>query len=817
MRYRHSLGRRGSFLRMRGVLAWLVAAGLVGLQAAHGQTVTYSTQTASFNALLTENNNGPPYAGTYDNSATELANYANNGSVGTTPGAAAFQTFTTTGNGLSGTPRPLQVGDAFTITGYTGSSPSTGGSLGISFRDSTSYAAVSSATDAATEARFQLDTTGGWKIYSGAAAIDSGLGAGSDRTFTITITSGSTFNAAVGANTSYNLGMAAGGGAIDSLAIYTFGNSNANSFWKNAALTATGTVQLGYAAPSGVTFTPGLISDGLVATSTSLTQANAVFIGGDAGSQVNLTQANTYTGPSTINPNATGEAQHAAALGSTAAGTVVSANGVLKLFSGSGISYAPEPLTLNGVGVAGANGALRSVGGTNSWNGPITLGSSSRITADVSGGAGSLAITGNVAGGSNVLFLGAAGAAISVSGTIGGAGASQDGTVTSVFKDGASPLTLSAANTYTGDTRITSGTLVAAAADSLGIGSDVFVSSGATLEVLASLTVGSLRETGVGNGGTATIAGGAVFGISGSGFSAFQNSIGGAGGLAIAGSGTTTLYGTQSYAGATTVSAGTLATGVPLATSSVSIAGGEFAAAAADILGDTIVVSLSGPGLYTVGGSDTIGSLAGTGGTVAIGANSLTVAEGGVASFAGALTGSGTLTKAGVGRLVIAGASPSFAGTTLVQSGTLSVSGTLGGTVSVAALATLAGSGLISGNLFLAAGADLVFDPLAAVTVGGSASFGGFGVLDILGLDQTTPEGSYTLISGAVNVANVANVGPANAVSLGGTKSAYLEQGSLRLVVVPEPATAVVVALCGAGIAALARRPGVRKPKPLVS
>lgn len=570
--------------------------------------MTYSTQTASFNALLSENNNAPPFAGTYDNTATELANYANGGSVGTTPAAAAFQTFTTTGNGLSGAPRPLQVGDAFTITGYTGASPSTGGSLGISFRDSTSYAAVSSATDAATEARFQLDTTGGWKVYSGAAAIDSGLGAGSDRTFTITITSGSTFNAAVGANISYNLGMAAGGGAIDSLAIYTFGDSNANSFWKNAALTATGTVQLGYAAPSGVTFTPGLISDGLVATSTSLTQANAVFIGGDAGSQVNLTQANTYTGPSTINPNAASEAQHAAALGSTAAGTVVSANGVLKLFGGSGISYAPEPLTLNGVGVAGVNGALRSVGGTNSWTGPITLESSSRITADVSGGAGSLAITGNVAGGSNVLFFGAAHAAISVSGTIGGAGASQDGTVTSVFKDGVSPLTLSAANTYTGDTRITSGTLVAAAAGSLGIGSDVFVSSGATLEVLASLTVGSLRETAVGNGGTATIAGGAVLGISGSGFSAFQNSIGGAGGLAIAGSGTTTLYGTQSYATATTVSAGTLATGVPLATSAVSIAGGEFAAVAADILGDTIVVSLSGPGLYTVGGSDTIGS-----------------------------------------------------------------------------------------------------------------------------------------------------------------------------------------------------------------
>lgn len=32
-----------------------------------GQTVTYSTQTGNFNALQTERNNGPPYAGTYNN------------------------------------------------------------------------------------------------------------------------------------------------------------------------------------------------------------------------------------------------------------------------------------------------------------------------------------------------------------------------------------------------------------------------------------------------------------------------------------------------------------------------------------------------------------------------------------------------------------------------------------------------------------------------------------------------------------------------------------------------------------------------------
>jgi autotransporter-associated beta strand protein len=222
-------------------------------------------------------------------------------------------------------------------------------------------------------------------------------------------------------------------------------------------------VQLGYAAASGVTFVPGVVSDGLSANSTSSTKANAVFIGGDAGSQVNLAQANTYTGPTTINANATGEAQNASALGTTENGTVVSNNAALKLYSGSGISFAAEPLTLNGLGVSGVNGALRSVGGTNTWNGPITLGSNSRINADTTGGAGALTLAGNVAAGANVLYLGANGAAISATGTISGAGATQDGTITSIFKDGTSNLTLSAANSYTGDTRIAAGTLTAAA------------------------------------------------------------------------------------------------------------------------------------------------------------------------------------------------------------------------------------------------------------------------------------------------------------------------------------------------------------------
>ena len=794
---------------------WLViAVAMAAPSVASAQTVSYPTQTGNFNALVTEKNNSPPYAGTYNHSATELANYANNGSFGNTPGAAAFQTFTTTGNGNTGAVRALQVGDAFTITGFTSANPSAGGYLGVSFRDSTTYTSFFSATDNTTEARFQLDTTGGWKVYNAGTTIDSGLGSNADRAFTITVTSGSTFNASVGANTYFNLGMAAGGGTIDSFAIYTFGDSNQNSFWKNASLTATGTVQLGYAAASGVTFVPGVVSDGLPANSTSSTKANAVFIGGDAGSQVNLAQANTYTGPTTINANATGEAQNASALGTTENGTVVSNNATLKLYSGSDISFAAEPLTLNGLGVSGVNGALRSVGGTNTWNGPITLGSNSRINADTTGGAGALTLAGNVAAGANVLYLGANGAAISATGTISGAGATQDGTITSIFKDGTSNLTLSAANSYTGDTRIAAGTLTAAAAGSLGDGSDVFVASGAVLSVTASLSVGSLREAGPANGGTATIAGGSVLTITGSGFNVFQNSLSGGGGLAIAGSGSTNLYGTQTYAGPTTVSAGRLSTGVALATSAVTVSGGEFAATAANILGDGVVVSLSNAGIYTVGGSDTIGGLGGTGGTVALGGSVLTVSQAGGGTFAGGLTGSGTLIKAGPGSLTLAGPAGSFGGTTLAQSGVLAVTGTLGGSVMVSGSGVLAGSGRIGGNLFFAPGAGLQFDPVAALQIGGTASFGGFGVANVLGLDQNTPLGSYTLISGSANLAGASNVGLENAVQIGGTKLAYFEGLGLQLVVVPEPTAAAVVVGGLAGLAAHGRRR--RRPRPAI-
>jgi hypothetical protein len=107
----------GRVSRLKAGRWLLIAVAMAAPSVASAQTVSYTTQTGNFNALLTEKNNSRPYAGTYNHSATELANYANNGSFGNTPGAAAFQTFTTTGNGNNNLDKRLWFGNVSGVAG----------------------------------------------------------------------------------------------------------------------------------------------------------------------------------------------------------------------------------------------------------------------------------------------------------------------------------------------------------------------------------------------------------------------------------------------------------------------------------------------------------------------------------------------------------------------------------------------------------------------------------------------------------------------------------------------------------------------------
>ncbi|MFM7243462.1 MAG: beta strand repeat-containing protein [Planctomycetaceae bacterium] len=249
--------------------------------------------------------------------------------------------------------------------------------------------------------------------------------------------------------------------------------------------------------------------------------------------------------------------------------------------------------------------------------------------------------------------------------------------------------------------------------------------------------------------------------------------------------------------------------------------GGVIKASSADNFGSLAAILASGtpaPTLQALGNTGAITQ------AVKIGANnnnpvSFTIDTNGFAvTLAGVIqnlnsgTGGG-ITKAGSGTLKLTNAN-TYTGATTVSAGSLLVNGALdaASTVTVASAAALGGSGTIGGSVIFSAGANYTFDAASTLTVNGaSVTFGGFGVPDLQGLSASTPDGTYTLMSGLTtfDLTNVSNVGSSNAYSLGGGKTAYLQTSTgpngFQLVVVPEPTTMASVA-CGALLALLVMR-----------
>lgn len=114
-----------------------------------------------------------------------------------------------------------------------------------------------------------------------------------------------------------------------------------------------------------------------------------------------------------------------------------------------GFTFDIEPLTLNGSGVNGTAGALESLNGSNTWQGPMVLGSAAMITA----AAGSTFTDHiQIANEGYLLTVGGAGN-VNLSTTISGSGGlTKDGTGTLTF-GGPVP------NLYVGQTTINGGTL----------------------------------------------------------------------------------------------------------------------------------------------------------------------------------------------------------------------------------------------------------------------------------------------------------------------------------------------------------------------
>lgn len=295
------------------------------------------------------------------------------------------------------------------------------------------------------------------------------------------------------------------------------------------------------------------------------------------------------------------------------------------------------------------------------------------------------------------------------SGVISGTGA--------LNKTGTATLVLAGNNTYGGPTTVSSG----------------------TLQVGAAGTAGSLGTGGVVNQGSL------VFNRTDT--MTVGNAISGTGSLTQAGTGTTILSGVNSYAGTTTISAGTLQVGNGGTTGNFGpgaiVNNGTLAFDRADTV--TIGHAISGSGSLVQAGAGTV-VLNGANtyaGTTTISAGTLQVGDGGTSGTLGAgavtnnaslvfnrsdavtlagMSGTGSLTQAGGGTLTLTG-THTYSGGTFVNAGTLAVNGTIGGNTTVGNGGRLAGTGT-TGMVAVAGGGMLATgNTTGALTVNGDLSF----------------------------------------------------------------------------------------------
>ena len=160
--------------------------------------------------------------------------------------------------------------------------------------------------------------------------------------------------------------------------------------------------------------------------------------------------------------------------------------------------------------------------------------------------------------------------------------------VGALTKTGAGTLALTGANTFTGDVNINAGTLSVSSAASLGNANNAINLDGTTLNSSATFTLGSGHATTLG-------AGGGTFDVDAAKNLTYAANIAGAGGLTKTGAGTLTLSGANTYAGGTSLNAGTLVVGSDTAlgdaAGALTINGGTLAANATHTLANDVVVN----------------------------------------------------------------------------------------------------------------------------------------------------------------------------------------------------------------------------------
>ena len=324
---------------------------------------------------------------------------------------------------------------------------------------------------------------------------------------------------------------------------------------------------------------------------------------------------------------------------------VVSSAQVVTLSPGTGESFTLgsaltntggniNSLVKTGLGTTSLTATNTYTGGTTVSGGVLALGSGGALgtTGTVSFGGGTLQFSASNKTDYSARFSTASGQAYSLDTnaqavTLATALTSNGGALT---KSGAGTLTLSGANTYTGGTTVSGGVLALGSSGALGSAGTVSFGGG-TLQFSASNTTDYSARFSTAASQTYSLDTNAQAVT----LATALTSAGGA--LTKSGTGTLTLSGANSYAGTTTVNAGTLllnksSTGALAATSALALGGGTFS-----ILGKTganvTTQTMASLAVNVPGSSLVINPNVGTSTTLTITSNTVTRPAGGTVNF----------------------------------------------------------------------------------------------------------------------------------------------------------------------------------------
>jgi autotransporter-associated beta strand protein len=342
-----------------------------------------------------------------------------------------------------------------------------------------------------------FDTTNGSGTYANNISGSYGINKLGINTLTLTAANGYTGPTTVTSGTLALTGagtLGAGSGALTM--------SGGTLDLGGASLTA-GVVSI-TAAPAGSnTIQTGTLTGSSYAASNTTGNAivtasllgSGIALGKTGAGTLTLSGADTFTGATSISGGIVNY-QNGTAFGTDSAITV--ASGATAQVQG-GITGGNLTLTIAGAGATGATGALENVSGNNNSGGLVALTGAATISSD--SGLLSLTNTGTIVGSGDALTLTGSGNG-SISGII--------GTVAgSLTKSGTGTWTLSGANTYTGGSTISAGTL---ALKATAAGGTYNISSGAILDFATGSALNAGATTTFTGAGTLEIQSGLIFG-----------------------------------------------------------------------------------------------------------------------------------------------------------------------------------------------------------------------------------------------------------------------------------------------------------------